>query len=109
MKPETMMIDDVKYVRKTLKQLGYKTTSPRHKNHNGIDIFAIKEDHVMSVEIKTACKIKGKNALRVRRVEHNRKNDDLIAIVHPTGYVLIEQMKDHLKNCNKTGDRYLTF
>lgn len=88
-------------VAREFKRLGYKTTKPRHKNSSGVDIFAIKDDYVFSVEVKHAKRIKNRNALRVRMVEPNRKRDDLIAIVFPSGYVLIEPMKDHLLCCNK--------
>lgn len=95
---------------KTLKRMGYKTTQPRKSTANGVDIFAIKKDRVLSVEIKSAKPAsKGVNVLRVRKVEKNRINDDLIAIVLPSGYVLVEPMRDHLKSCNKNGDRFLNF
>jgi Holliday junction resolvase len=105
-KPESIMIDDVV---KTLQFMGYKTTKPRHINCNGVDIFAIKEDYVLSVEIKKAVQPKGNNVFRVRKVEINRQSDDLIAIAFPNGYVLVEPMKDHLKCCNKQGDRFLNY
>lgn len=104
-----MEINANELVIKTLKKLGYKTTVPRSLTTNGSDLFAIKSDHVLSVEIKRAVKCKDKNVLRVRKVEKNRLKDDLIAIVHPTGYVMIENMKDHLRNCNKTGDRFINY
>jgi len=96
-----------KLVSKTLKGLGYRTTQPKSENANGTDLFAISKDCVLAVEIKRATKIK--NTLRVRKVEKNRMKDDLIAIVFPTGYVLIEPMKDHLRSCNSIGDRYINF
>ncbi len=95
---------------RTLKRMGYKTTVPRNKNANGVDIFAIKSDRVLSVEIKHATPPrKDGNVLRVRKVETNRLKDDLIAIVLPCGYVLIEPMKHHLLACNKQGDRFLNY
>lgn len=110
MKPESMMIDDVKLTIKTLRKMGYKTTAPRNKSANGVDIFAIKNDRVLSVEIKTAKPAsKTSNVLRVRPVELNRKKDDLISIVLPNGYVLIEPMRDHLKVCSKSGLRFLNY
>lgn len=102
-----MVIDGVEYVKKSLALLGYKTTNPKHVNANGVDIFAVKDDCVLSVEIKNAIKPKNKNVFRVRGVEITRQNDDLIAIVFPNGYVLIEPMRDHLKCCNKQGDRFI--
>ena len=104
------MINAHELVSKTLKKMGYKTTVARKDTSNGVDIFAIKKDRVLSVEIKTANNPRKElNVLRVRKVEKNRLNDDLIAIVLPNGYVLIEPMRDHLKSCNKHGDRYLNF
>jgi Holliday junction resolvase-like predicted endonuclease len=90
---------------KALKKMGFKTTKPRHKNANGSDLFAIKDNYVLSVEVKKATKIK--NVFRTRRV--TRTHDDLIAIVFPFDYVLIEPMRDHLKCCNKGGDRFLNY
>jgi hypothetical protein len=102
--------DAMAAVIKTLKSMGYKTTKPRHKNSNGVDLFAIKQDNVLSVEVKRAIyPKKDRNVLRVRGVEKNRKNDDLIAIVLPCGYVLIEPMKHHLLSCNHQGDRFLNY
>ena len=96
-------------VSNALKLFGFKTTKPRNVNTNGADLFAVKDDYVLSVEIKLANKPKGKNVFRVRGVENNRKNDDLIAIVFPCGYVLLEPMRDHLKGCNSQGDRFLNY
>lgn len=105
---ETIKINDVEYVRKALSLFGYKTTAPKSKNANGVDIFAVSEFTALSVEIKTAKNVsKNKSLFRIRSVEKGRINDDLIAIVFPNGYVLIEPMKHHLKNCNKTGDRFI--
>lgn len=97
------------FVISTLKKLGYKTTLPRNKNCNGVDLFAIKKDYVLSVEVKQAISRINGSVLRVRKVETNRMNDDLIAIILPCGYVLIEPMRDHLKCCNKQGDRFLNY
>lgn len=103
-------INEIEAAIKTLKMMGYKTTSPRNKNSNGVDIFAIKIDKALSVEIKKASyPNKNSKVLRVRRVEVNRKKDDLIAIVLPNGYCLVEPMRDHLKCCNGQGDRFLNY
>ena len=69
----------------------------------------IKEDNVLSVEIKKASSANGRAVLRILPVEKNRQNDDLIAIVLPNKYVLIEPMKDHLKCCNNQGYRFLNY
>ena len=94
---------------KTLRKMGYKTTTPRNKSANGVDIFAIKSDNVLSVEVKHAKKMTGREVLRVKPVMKNRTNDDLIAIVLPCGYVLVEPMRDHIKVCCKLGYRYLNY
>ncbi len=36
-------------------------------------------------------------------------DDDLISIVLPNGYVLLEPMRDHLKSCSTSGDRFLNY
>ena len=92
---------------KTLNILGFKTTKPKHPNSNGTDICAIKENYILAVEVKRAVRVKGKNVFRIRGVTKNRQQDNLIAIVFPCGYVLVEPMKDHLKSCNKQGDRFI--
>lgn len=89
----------------SLRKMGFHCTQERNKNANGTDLFAIKDNYVLSVEIKKASKVK--NVYRTRRV--TRLNDDLIAIVFPFDYVLIEPMRDHLKVCNKQGDRFLNY
>lgn len=107
-KPESIKIDDNTIrVKKYLKLLGYRTTTPKHPNCNGSDLFAISDNYVLSVEIKSVDKKSNGNVFRVRGVSKPRKEDDLIAIVFPSGYVLIEPMRDHLKCCNKQGDRFI--
>lgn len=103
-------VNEYSAVIKTLKNMGYKTTAPRSKNANGPDLFAIKTDRVLSVEIKSAkAASKTSNVLRVPPVKKNRINDDLIAIVLPSGYVLVEPMRDHIASCNNSGYRFLNF
>ena len=105
-----VIVDDIKLVKAAFKKLGYKTTSPRHKNANGPDVFAVNEHRSFSVEIKKArIANKGRTVFRVDPVEKNRREDDLIAIVHPSGYVLIEHMADHLKSCNLGGQRFIQY
>ena len=102
--------DAVSAVIKTLHKMGYKTTNPRHRNANGPDIFAITDKKAMSVEIKKASTPNNESSvLRVKAVEKNRRADDLIAIVLPCGYVLVEPMRDHLKACNSSGVRFLNY
>ncbi len=109
MKPDTIMIDEYIPVIKLIEFMGWKATKPRNKNCNGVDIYAIGVDRVLSIEVKRAVQPKGKNGFRVRRVEKKRCNDDLIAIVFPSQYVLLEPMQDHLRCCNKQGDRFLNY
>lgn len=111
MSVETIKIpEEYIHVIKTLKKMGYKTTHPRSSTSNGVDLFAIKKDYALSVEVKKATYPNKKaNVLRVRAVEKKRLSDDLIAIVLPNNYVLIEPMRDHLKCCSKDGTRYLNY
>lgn len=94
-------------VRMALRKIGYKMTKPAHKNANGTDVFGVCDTHVVSVEVARATPVRGKRVLRVRPI--TRKQDDLIAIVLPSGYVLLEPMLDHCRLCNKSGDRYLLY
>ena len=95
-----------KTVYKTFKSMGFKLLGFNHKNTNGPDLFITKNKKAFSVEIKKA-KSTLSGSLQVFPVEPNRKSDDLIAIELPSGYVLIEPMKDHLKLCSKKGYRTL--
>lgn len=74
-----------------------------HRSREWISLF-LGEETPYSVEVKLA--FWNKSAWRVNRV--TRKKDDLIAIVFPGGHVQVEAMKDHLKLCNASGDRYIT-
>lgn len=92
---------------KALRKLGFKPLNTRATTANGPDLFAIKNDVAFSVEIKSTRRTK-RGSLQVPPVEKNRHNDDLISIVLPSGYVLIEPMRDHLKACTPKGYRTLT-
>lgn len=89
--------------------LGFKIihfNSP--KEANGVDCWVQKRDKKpLSVEIKKLRK-KQDNTYQVEPVCKNRRDDDLIAIIMNSEYVLIEPMKDHLKNCSKQGTRNFT-
>lgn len=103
-------LEQYELVSKVLSLMGYKTTKPKKHTANGVDMFAIKgEEYVLSVEIKMACPFGKGKILRVKGVTDNRVNDDLIAIVFPSRYVLIEPMKDHLKCCSKYRERTFNF
>jgi len=90
-------------ISKTFKMMGYKILSVAKKNENGPDMHVIKSDTVFRVELKKARKVR--NSMSVHPVEQTRIHDDLITIIFPSGYVLIEPMKDHLKNCSASGYR----
>lgn len=106
MKPETIKIDEVEYrqVKKLLKKMSFKPLAQSNGTKNGSDIWALKNGRVYSIEVKKAKSQNGNN-FQVRPVENNRKKDDYIAIVMPSGYVLFEPMKDHLKVCSSKGTR----
>ncbi len=61
----------------------------------------------LSVEIKTIRRFKNGSA-KTDAVSKPRLNDDLIAIVFNTEYVLIEPMEHHLKSCGPKGTRAFT-
>lgn len=92
---------------KTFRKLGFKPLKTKPANANGPDLFVIKNDRAFSVEIKPTRKTR-RGSLQVPPVEKNRRGDDLIAIVLPSGYVLVEPMRDHLKSCTPKGYRTLT-
>lgn len=98
----------MRMINKTLKILGYKILKITKKNENGPDLYIIKNNIPYSVEIKK-CRITKRNSIQVPPVEKNRINDNFIIIVHPSGYILFESMKDHLKNCSLKGYRTLNF
>lgn len=103
----TKILDDNKSpVISTLRLMGFRTLGLSHPNKNGADLFVIKGTRAFSVEIKTA--EPQRNSYRIRRVEAKRRNDDFIAIVFPSGYVLLEPMKQHLKLCSPSGQRTIT-
>lgn len=93
-------------IKSIFEKMGYKVTEPKEYTSKGVDMHIIRDNkYVFSVEIKEAGYTnKSKNNFRTRKVL--RPYDDLIAIVFPSGYILIEPMKDHLRNCNKSGDRH---
>lgn len=95
--------------RTELQHLGHSVEVPQNVNIPGPDlVFHLPGQRAQTCEVKLAHWNVGSyaGAWRVNRV--TRKKDDYIAIVFPSGYVHFEAMKDHLKLCNKSGDRYLT-
>lgn len=95
---------EYKLVKRLLKKMSFKTLAQSNGTKSGADVWALKNGRVYTVEIKKA-KAQNGNNFQVRPVEHNRKKDDYIAIVMPSGYVLFEPMKDHLKVCSTKGTR----
>ncbi|RTL05285.1 hypothetical protein EKK58_08480 [Candidatus Dependentiae bacterium] len=83
-----------------------KITKVAKKNENGPDIWVLKNGVPYSIEVKK-CKITKRNSVQVPPVEKNRRNDDFIAIIHPSGYILFEPMKHHLSSCTPKGYRTL--
>lgn len=87
-----------------LEMMGYTILTVGKHTANGPDIVAInKFGTAINIEKKKARKTK--RSFSVHPVEKNRRSDHLIAIQFPSGYVLIEPMKDHLKACAKGGSR----
>lgn len=88
-----------------LQRMGYSVAPPEHACKHGPDLVAwIGSKKEFHVEVKLARWNKG--AWMINRV--TRKMDHVIAIVFPSGRVCFESMKDHLKLCNKSGDRYIS-
>lgn len=88
---------------KALEKMGYKILTKAKKTANGPDLHVQKDDIIFRVEVKKARVVR--RSMAVHPVEPNRIHDDLIAIEFPSGYVLIEPMKDHLKSCAESGSR----
>lgn len=87
-----------------LKIMGFDIIAKAKKNANGPDMWIRKGNKVLTVEIKKARKSPSGN-YQSKPVEKNRQSDDLIAIEFPSGYVLIQSMKEHLINCGPKGYR----
>ena len=85
-------------------RLGYMTTTQKDCCHPGVDLFTSNGAKSFSVEVKFCSN--SQRAWRVKKVL--RPNEDLIAIVFPSGYVHVDSMKDHLKLCGANGIRCLT-
>jgi hypothetical protein len=88
---------------KTLEAMGYKILTKAKKTANGPDLHVQKDDIIFRVEVKPARLVA--RSMAVHPVEELRKHDDLIAIQFPSGYVLVEPMKDHLLACAPCGSR----
>lgn len=88
---------------KAFEAMGYKILTQAKKTANGPDLHVIRDGVVFRVEVKKARK--SKRSMAVHPVEPLRRNDDLIAITFPSGYVLIYPMEDYLKSCAPCGSR----
>jgi len=88
---------------KTLELMGYTILTKAKKTANGPDLHIQKDDVIFRVEVKPARPVA--RSMAVHPVEEYRKHDDLIAIEFPSGYVLVEPMKDHLLACAPSGSR----
>jgi hypothetical protein len=99
-------MDTVEYkiVKRLLKKMSFKPLAQSDGTKSGADIWALKNGKVYSIEVKKAKPQNGNN-FQVRPVEPNRKKDDYIAVVFPSGYVLFEPMKDHVSACSLKGTR----
>ncbi len=94
-------------VSKHFRRMGMRPLDAPKINANGPDLTVIYEGRALTVEIKRARRTR-RNSLQVPAVERNRRQDDLIAVVLPSGYTLIEPMADHLKLCTPKGYRTLS-
>lgn len=88
---------------KALEKMGYKILSRAKNTANGPDLHASIKQKIFRIEVKKARSVK--RSMAVHPVEPARRGDDLIAIEFPSGYVLIEPMQNHLKNCAPSGSR----
>lgn len=88
---------------RALESMGYIILTQAKKTANGPDLHVQKDDVIFRVEVKKARSVS--RSMAVHPVEEDRCHDDLIAIQFPSGYVLIEPMQDHLKNCAPSGSR----
>lgn len=97
------MTKEIKLAVKALEMMGYEILSVARGTANGPDLHAMREGIVLRIEVKKARPCK--RSMAVHPVEEARRHDDLIAVVFPSGYVLIEPMEDYVKNCSATGTR----
>lgn len=93
----------MKKAKAALEAMGYEILTEAKSTANGPDLHVKREGVILRVEVKSARK--AKRSMAVHPVEENRRHDDLIVIEFPSGYVLVEPMKDHLANCSKSGSR----
>lgn len=90
--------------RSELQRLGFSVDPPGEPCARGTDLVARRGSESFTVEVKLV--IWNKRAWRVNRV--TRVNDDMIALVFPSGAVHLDDMETHAILCARSGDRYLT-
>lgn len=91
-------------VKEFFEQLGHKVTVVGWKG--GPDLTCELDGKKWTVEVKSITTSKYGQFI-VSKVYKNRINDDFIAMVYDK-IILIEPMKEHLKECNLSGMRALT-
>lgn len=93
----------IKQAVQALESMGYEVLTVAKSTANGPDLHVMRTGIVLRVEVKKARYSSRSSA--VHPVEDARKHDDLVAVVFPSGYVLIEPMQDYLKCCAESGSR----
>jgi len=83
--------------------MGYEILAEAKKTANGPDLHIRRNGIIFRVEVKKGRRVK--RSVQVHPVEKDRRADDLICIEFPSGYILVEPMKDHLKCCALSGSR----
>lgn len=98
-------MDEREQVTTAINQMGYRVIFWNEpKNANGPDCVIQKDGgRPMTLEVKKLWRKAG--SWSCSPVSPPRRQDDWIAIIFPTGYVLLEPMRDHLKCCAPTGAR----
>jgi len=75
----------------------------------GPDLILKKNDLTLTCEVKSTTESKyHPNCFIVAKISPNRMEDDIVAIVLPSGVVHVEPMKSHLSKCQKHGARSVT-
>lgn len=97
------MTKEIKQSVKALELMGYEILSVAKGTANGPDLHAMRDGIVLRVEVKKARPCK--RSMAVHPIEEARKHDDLVAVVFPSGYVLLEPMADYLNCCSASGSR----
>lgn len=94
----------VDLVKIRLEKLGFSVSKRKSVSSNGHDLFAIKNNELLTVEVKAA--YYNSRSWKVGRV--GKTKSDVIAIVFPNGEVNFETMQSHLAQSPNAGSRSLT-